>query len=213
MESVYNKTVVIGLFIGGIIFMVIGSTFAYFTATANNVVSGSVYKVNVSMSITTLKNGNMIPVDDSLIDDTLNTANQCIDVRNNRICSLYQVTLTNNGNAIVMNGYLKTNSITYTTNNLKYQLFTYSGGTYSAISDAKTVPTSVNGTSNFTLSSNNIDISLNDGTSSSYVTNYYLVIWLSDPGDANQTADIGKSYGGSLVFTSTSGNTISADFS
>ena len=215
MENSYNKTVVIGLFIGGIIFMIMGSTFAYLAATgANNQngISGSTLNFSTTMTITTLKSGNMIPVDDSLIDDTLNSVNQCIDVRNNRICSLYQVTLTNSGNAVDVTGYLKTVSNGYTSGNLKYQLFSYANSTYTAATDIKTVPTSANGTSNFTLNNNAISISLSEGTASNYSANYYLAIWISDTG-GNQTGDINKSYSGSLVFTSTSGNTISASFS
>ena len=74
MDSKLNKVIIITLFICGIIFALIGVTFAYFSATitaGGNSINGGTYSFNATMNITTIKSGDLIPVDDDLIDDTL----------------------------------------------------------------------------------------------------------------------------------------------
>ena len=215
MENNFNKTLSITLFVFGIIFLAIGSTFAYFTAsiTSNiNNLSGGTLDFDASISIETIKNDELIPLDDGLVDDTLNSTHVCTDKRGYGLCSLYHFTLVNNSIPQVMTGYLQTVSTTYTTSNLKYQLFTYSNGTYTAVSDMKTVPITADCTSNFTMNNSNISVTLNDGTTTAYSVDYYLAIWLSDPG-SNQLVDSNKTYSGSIVFVSANGNSISANFS
>ena len=215
MNNNYNKVIAITLFVFAGIFMIVGSTFAYFSASissnARNI-SGSTYKFDVVMDITTVKNDKLIPLVDSLLDDTLNSTHVCTDTRGYGLCYLYKITLTNNGMASNMSGTLSTVSTTYTTNNLKYQLFTYANNTYTAASDMKVVPLTAGNTSDFTLNNSNINIALNDGTTTSYSTDYYLAIWLSDPGN-NQLIDADKTYSGRITFLSSTGNRISADFS
>ena len=214
MDSKFNKTIIILLFVFGIIFMIIGSTFAYFAATINSIgdnISGSTYKFNVDLNISSIKNNKLIPIADNLIDDTLNSTHICTDTRGYGLCYLYKITFTNRGSAQNLIGYLKTNNTTFETNNLKYQLFRKNGNTYSFISDMKSVPV-LNANSDFTLSNNNMIVTLNDGTASNYSTELYLAIWLSDSGN-NQLEDSDKTYSGSITFTSSSGNTISVDFS
>ena len=210
----YNKVIIISLFVFGAIFLAIGGTFAYFAATmSNNAIGGSTITFDAGITITPLQTGHLIPLDDNLLDDTLNSNNVCIEINNNKICSLYQITLTNRSDAITMTGDLITTSTTYTTNNLKYQLFTRSGNTYTAASDMKTVPITANGTSTFTLNNSSMSVNLSAGTTSSpSSTNYYLAIWLSDT-SSNQPADIDKTYSGTVQFMSSDGGMISADFS
>ena len=209
MNNNSNKAISLIFFVFGIIFLLAGSTFAYFSASISsgeNSVTGTTLTFNVNMNITTIKNDELIPLADSLIDDTLNSTHICTDTRGYGLCYLYQIALTNSGDAVTMNGYLKTLSTTYTTNNLKYQLFTYNSGTstYTAVTDIKTVPLTANATSDFTLSNAKIDVSLASGKTTSYSTNYYLAIWLSDPGN-NQLVDSNKTYSGSVTFISVAG--------
>ena len=214
MEKNFNKTIAITLFVMGAIFIIAGSTFAYFSASISSNgsnVTGKTTTFNIVMNITTIKNDKLIPVVDTLIDDTLNSTHQCTDTRGYGLCYLYKLTLNNNADAQTLTGYLKTISTTYTSNNLKYQLFTRSGNTYTAASDMKVVPLTANATSNFTLNNNDLVISLNAGTSSTYSVDYYLAIWLSDPGN-NQLIDSDKTYNGSVTFSS-SGGSVSADLS
>ena len=214
MDDKLNKVIIITLVTCGIIFTIIGATFAYFSAriTSNqNDIKGSTYKFDVKLNIDTIKNDKLIPVSDSLIDDTLNSTHICTDQRGYGLCYLYKLTLNNSGAPQTMTGNIKTTNTTYTTNNLKYQLFTLSGSTYTAASDMKSVP-AVNTTSDFTLNSSNISVNLTEGTTTPYTTDYYLVLWLSDPG-TNQLEDSNKSYSGTVSFVSTNGNIISVDFS
>lgn len=215
MNNSFTKTITVTLLVMGVIFTAIGGTFAYFSGQVNsnaNAISGKTYKFNVTLDITSVKSGNLIPLDDNLIDDTLNSTHVCTDTRGYGLCSLYKLTLNNTGEAQTLNGYLTTLSTTYTTNNLKYQLFTKSGNTYTAASDMKSVPIVTNATSDFTLSSSNISVSLSNGTSSAYSVDYYLAIWLSDPG-SNQPDDSNKTYNGKVTFVGANGDTISANFS
>ena len=61
------------------------------------------------------------------------------------------------------------------------------------------------------MNNSDIGFTLNDGNSSTYSVDYYLIIWLSDSG-TNQVVDSNKTYNGSVTFAS-SGGSISADFS
>ena len=211
----FTKTITVTLLVFGVIFTMIGGTFAYFSASVNsnaNDVSGKTYKFDVTLNITSVKSGNLIPLDDNLIDDTLNSTHVCTDTRGYGLCSLYKLTLNNTGEAQTMTGYLTTVSTTYTTSNLKYQLFTKSGNTYTAVSDMKSLPIVTNATSDFTMSASNINVTMNDGTSSAYSVDYYLAMWISDPG-TNQLDDSNRTYNGKITFVSTRGESISANFS
>ena len=148
---------------------------------------------------------------DNLILSTLNSTHVCEDTRGYGLCTLYRIRFTNSGNAQVMTGNLKTLSSTYATNNLKYQLFTLSGSTYSAISTATQINRTTNAINYFKLNNTDVTISLNDGSSSATTKDVYLAIWISDPG-SNQLDDQNKTFTGQLSFTSTQGNTITSTF-
>ena len=217
MDNKSYRAIIVSLLLCAVIFAAIGGTFAYFSAqvTSNeNDIHGQTYQFDVGLNITTIKNDKLIPLDDDLVDDTLNSTHVCTDARGYGICSLYQVTFNNTGAAQTMTGVLMTESTTYTTSNLKYQLFTYDSVNteYTAVSDAKTVPTSANGTSAITLNNSNVNVSLSSGTTQApYTASYYLAIWLSDPG-SNQLEDSNQTYSGVLTFTSSSGGRASASF-
>lgn len=216
MDNKSYRAITFSLLICAFIFTAIGSTFAYFSAQVSSNagdVQGQTYQFNVSIGITPIKNDKLIPLDDDLLDDTLNSTHVCTDARGYGICSLYRVTFSNSAGAQTLEGVLGTESTTYTTNNLKYQLFTYdsTNTTYTAISDMKTVP-AVNGTSAITMNSSNIAVNLTAGTTATPSTSdYYLAIWLSDPG-TNQLEDSNKTYSGILTFTSSSGDRAYASF-
>ena len=215
MNEKFQKTLIITFIIVGLIFTLIGSTFAWLAVgakTNNTTIRGGTYNFSVNLNVTALKSGGLIPVADNLVVQSLNSTHVCEDTRGYGLCSLYRLRFTNSGSAQTMTGYFKTNSSTYTTSNLKYRLFSLSGSTYTAISDIAVVNHTVNATNNFTLSSNGVTVSLTDGSNSSTTKDVYLVIWVSDPGN-NQLADQNKSYNGTLTFTSTYGNSITSSFS
>ena len=209
-----NKSLILVLVIGAIVFTALGGTFAYLSignVRNNTTIGGKTYNFNVNLDATAIKSGKLIPVADNLIVSTLNSSHVCEDTRGYGLCTLYRIRFTNSGSAETMTGNLKTLTSTYTTNNLKYQLFTLSGSTYSAISTATAINRTANAINYFKLNSTDVTVSLSDGSSSSTTKDIYLAIWISDPGN-NQLDDQNKTFTGQLSFTSTHGSTITSNF-
>ena len=207
MDNKYNKLIIILLFVFGIIFTIIGATFAYFAASANsgvNDISGSSYRLDMSLDVTSIRSGDLVPTADNLIATSLAGNYKCVDQRNYGLCSLYKITFANNSTAETMVGYLKTSSTTYTTTNLRYRLYDEN---YNSVSDIGTVGITANTMNYFKSGANNVSVTIPaNGTK-----DYYLVIWLHDIGE-NQLEDQNKSYTGSITFTSQSGATVSSNF-
>ena len=207
MDNKYNKLIIILLFVFGIIFTIIGATFAYFAASANsgvNDISGSSYRLDMSLDVTSIRSGDLVPTADNLIATSLAGNYKCVDQRNYGLCSLYKITFANNSSAETMVGYLKTSSTTYTTTNLRYRLYDEN---YNSVSDIGTVGITANTMNYFKSGANNISVTIPaNGTK-----DYYLVIWLHDIGE-NQLEDQDKQYTGNISFTSQSGATVSSNF-
>ena len=207
MENKYNKLIIILLFVFGIVFTIIGATFAYFGARANatgNAIGGTSYTFDMSLDVTTIRAGDLVPTADNLIATSLAGNYKCIDQRNYGLCSLYKLSFTNNSTAETMVGYLKTSSTSYTTTNLRYRLYDEN---YNSVSDIGTVGITANTMNYFKSGANNVSVTIPaNGTK-----DYYLVIWLHDVGE-NQLEDQNKSYTGSITFTSQSGATVSSNF-
>ena len=207
MDNKYNKLIIILLFVFGIIFTIIGATFAYFSASTNsggNSINGTSYTFNMSLDVTSIRSGDLVPTADNLIATSLAGNYKCVDQRNYGLCSLYRLRFTNNSTAETMVGYLKTSSTTYTTTNLRYRLYDEN---YNSVSDIGTVGITANTMNYFKSGANNVSVTIPaNGTK-----DYYLVIWLHDIGE-NQLEDQNKSYTGSITFTSQSGATVSSNF-
>ncbi len=209
-----NKSLILVLVISAVVFTALGGTFAYLSignVRNNTTIGGKTYDFNVNLDATAIKSGKLIPVADNLIISTLNSSHVCEDTRGYGLCTLYRIRFTNSGSAETMTGNLKTLTSTYTTNNLKYQLFTLSGSTYTAISTATAINRTANAINYFKLNSTDVTVSLSDGSTSSTTKDVYLAIWISDPGN-NQLDDQNKTFTGQLSFTSTHGSTITSNF-
>ena len=209
-----NKGLILVLVISAVVFTALGGTFAYLSignVSNNTTIGGRTYDFNVNLDATAIKSGKLIPVADNLIVSTLNSSHVCEDTRGYGLCTLYRIRFTNSGSAETMTGNLKTLTSTYTTNNLKYQLFTLSGSTYTAISTATAINRTANAINYFKLNSTDVTVSLSDGSTSSTTKDIYLAIWISDPGN-NQLDDQNKTFTGQLSFTSTHGSTITSNF-
>ena len=194
----------------GIIFTIIGATFAFFGARANatsNAIGGTSYTLNMTLDVTAIRAGDLVPTADNLIATSLAGNYQCVDQRNYGLCSLYRLRFTNSSSAVTMVGYLKTSSTTYTTTNLRYRLYELSNSTYTAVSDIGMVSITTNATNYFMSGANNVSVTIPANSTK----DYYLVIWLHDIGE-NQLEDQNKSYTGSITFTSQSGATVSSNF-
>ncbi len=214
MDDKFQKTFIITLFVASLIFTIIGGTFAYLSVEAannNTTIGGSTYNFDVNLEATTIRSGNLIPVVDNLVVQSLNSTHVCEDTRGYSLCSLYRLRFTNSGSAQNMVGNMKTVSSTYTTSNLKYRLYTLNGNTYTALSDIGTVNNNTNAINYFESSGSNVTLFLENGSVSVNTVDVYLVIWISDPG-SNQINDQNKSYTGQLSFVSAAGNTLTSTF-
>lgn len=217
-----------GLFLGIIsvatlIVAIIGATFAYFTATvtANNEVNFTSYQFSATASVEKVEPSgdinDLIPVDAAnvytLASNTQNNSHgACKDANNYSACAIYKVTINNTGSQnLSLTGKLKTtNSSDYT--NLKIQPATKSGTTYAADGDAMAISgTQDDETDNFsvTASGNTTDktFTVNAG---GVDTEFYFVIYLDNVSDDDQNEEMGQTYTGQLIFTSTDGGELKA---
>lgn len=194
------------LVLGIAIIVSTGASFAYFNASTSNEgnISGTTINFGVNLNLTTIhQSTNMIPLQDTLVATAISGTNKCIDTKGYEVCSLYKITLTNSGDPFVLNGYLKTSSTTYTTGNLKYQIYDTN---YTAISDVMVPSLTANEKVYFTKDSNMVTTSMNHND-----TEYYLVMWITET-NTLQNADYSKSYTGLVGFETLSDERIEATF-
>lgn len=202
-KSIFSS---ICLVLGIVIIVTTGTTFAYLVASASSSegsISGEITKLDVSLSLTEeYKATKKVPLKDNLVSSAIRYSNVCRDKDNYEVCSLYKLTLSNTGSSYNLNGYLKTTSTTYTTGNLKYQIYNTS---YTAVSDIMTASLTTDEKVYFTINNNKLTTDIEK-------TNivYYLVMWISDTGSL-QSEDYSKSYSGVVGFETLSGDRIEAD--
>lgn len=212
MEKKLNKILVSVLAVILITTLTVGVTYAYLVAhDSQNITVKSASGINSVLTLTTVKEtSNMVPIMDNKIVTAIK--NNCVDKNNYDVCSLYSVKLTNtskdnNPKAESLYGYVRTVSSSYTTTNLRYQIFDSS---YNAVTDVMTISNSSDGFVYFEKSSSKLTVTSN-GTK-----NYYFVIWLTDTG-AEQSSDYSKVFNGAIGFElvgsiSDTSNRIEANF-
>lgn len=190
MEKKLNKILVSVLAVILITTLTVGVTYAYLVAhDSQNITVKSASGINSVLTLTTVKEtSNMVPIMDNKIVTAIK--NNCVDKNNYDVCSLYSVKLTNTSSAESLYGYVRTVSSSYTTTNLRYQIFDSS---YNAVTDIMTISNSSDGFVYFEKSSSKLTITSN-GTK-----NYYFVIWLTDTG-AEQSSDYSKVFNGAIGF-------------
>ena len=193
------------LTLGIIIIVTTGTSFAYFTTSVEGqgTITGTIMDFDVDLKVETIYEANqLIPLDDSLISTAVN--NECVDSKGYQVCSLFKITLTNNGEPILLNGHItSTDETTYTTDHLKGQLF--NEGLTSSISTVTTL-TNTEGKQYFKIDDTNL-------YSTKVITTniIYLAVWLKEI-DGYQNADYDKDYIGKIAFESIDGQEISATF-
>lgn len=194
------------LALGIIIFVTTGTSFAYFSVSAgdeNTDITGTTINFDVDMKLETIHHSNqLIPLEDSLIGTAIK--NNCVDNNGYQVCSLYKITLTNSGDAQVLNGYItSTDETTYTTDHLKCQLFN------------SNLTSSVSGVTSLIKTEDRQYFKLNDTSLyATEVTNnnvIYLAIWLTET-HTFQNEDYSKKFYGNITFESILGGEISAKF-
>lgn len=170
-----------------------GATYAYYVSQDTKTFTGEIEKGIVStLNLTTTKSStNLVPLQDSKIKTAITkSSNKCIDKNNYEVCSLYTITLTNTNASENLYGYVKTNTTTYTTTNLKYQIFDSS---YNAITDVMTISKTANDLVYFKKGTTKVPIT------STGTKKYYLAIWLSDT-NSDQSSDYSKTFNGAIGF-------------
>lgn len=190
MEKKLNKILVSVLAVILITTLTVGVTYAYLVAhDSQNITVKSASGINSVLTLTTVKEtSNMVPIMDNKIVTAIK--NNCVDKNNYDVCSLYSVKLINTSSAESLYGYVRTVSSSYTTTNLRYQIFDSS---YNAVTDVMTISNSSDSFVYFEKSSSKLTITSN-GTK-----NYYFVIWLTDTG-AEQSSDYSKVFNGAIGF-------------
>ena len=180
------------LVILGIIFTLIGSTFAYFNATlvGNAPVNATSYKFDLSLNVnlvnpsTAPSHGyNLVPLDESDIPAAI--SGNCTDNDGYAACRIYELVFTNNsGQAVTLNGQLAPTTNTFT--NLKYST--------TAIGAQKSTLTAGNdlGTSSVTAGFQNLTIPI--GTSRMYVMIYLNSLNTAQPINGNATLNAAVSF-------------------
>lgn len=197
------------LILGIVIIVTSSTTFAFYAVTVStngDNITGQTLNFDVRLNSSILyKATQLVPLNDSLIDEAITkTTNKCIDNKGYEVCSLYSLTLTNNGDAQVLNGYVSTANTTYTTDNLMCQLF---DSNYNPVSDVVTLSRVAGEKKYFQNNNTRIATEVNNRD-----VTYYLAIWLHETGEL-QNADYSKSFSGKVIFESLYGDQIFADFS
>lgn len=216
-----------GVFLGivgvaTLIVAVIGASFAYFSIQASSgeaAVNLSAYEFNASLSMSEVYSttAKMIPIDpDTVItgatapDNTnmafaLNVRKACVDDKGFRICALYEVSVTNNGTEdMELSGTIVTKANTAAERsgatpfeNLQYRPVTKSGDAYTVGATPVNLATAVDGVANIG--------SLSVPAGQTRTT--YVLIYLNEKKEsgeaADQSSEMGATYNGQIIFTST----------
>lgn len=198
-----------------LVIAIIGASFAYFSATAtdDSTIKGQVATAGLSMNITHLSTGapaGLIPLNASdlqkaVTGDTAATGNPkyCLDKDNNTVCQIYSIEVTNEGSAATaVAGTL--NLVADTTTdpnsefaNLKWELLT----------DATTVNASATAYGTGTN-----DITTNTSITGNSSETWYIVIWLDNINNPQESIDKGH-FLGTATFNSASGTGVVGTFS
>lgn len=198
-----------------LVIAIIGATFAYFTATTSNddTIKGETATAGLSLNITHLSTGaaaGLIPLNTTdlqkaVTGDTAATGSPkyCLDKDNNSVCQIYSIEVSNEGSAATaVAGTLNLAADTDTDANsafanLKWELLT----------DASTVNTSA------TAYGTGInDITTNTTIAGNGSETWYLVIWVDNIDNPQETIDKGH-FLGTVSFNAASGTGVVGTFS
>lgn len=207
-----TKKILIAIIITIAIVGAIGyTTYSFYTATAtDSSIEGSSKDLNFDITAKEIyKATGLIPISEETADLAINNIdNQCKDNNNQDLCSLYEVTLTNSGVATSLTGFIRTNSSTYITNNLKYKVYTKNQDTYTAVTDLQSLSNDSGGSTYFKKDNNNYVTTLNKNET----VTYYILFWLNEA-SSEQNDDQEKNYNCKFGFEGVNGSKLSASFS
>ena len=246
MENSKGRGIFLGVVsVATLIVAIIGATFAWFSASVGsgeNDVNLTAYQFDAKLTVErvfpTAENASkkIIPfVPDKVLREglenetnnmnyALNEAtNKCVDSSGYLVCSLYKITVTNNGSdAIELDGTVTTiettpteTGTTLTANGaLKAQIISYAGGKYTYahdLSKALALPNTVSGSGKLIMDPATLTVGATPGANTAEL---YVLVWLNDSTE-NQSSMMGASYKGQFIFSAVgmgTGNKLTGTF-
>ena len=246
MENSKGRGIFLGVVsVATLIVAIIGATFAWFSASVGsgeNDVNLTAYQFDAKLTVErvfpTAENASkkIIPfVPDKVLREgqenetnnmnyALNEAtNKCVDSSGYLVCSLYKITVTNNGSdAIELDGSVTTmetkpteTGTTLTANgDLKAQIISYADGKYTYthnLSKALALPNTVNGSGKLIMDPATLTVGATPGANTAEL---YVLVWLNDT-TGNQSTMMGASYKGQFIFSAVgmgAGNQLTGTF-
>lgn len=247
MENSKGRGIFLGVVsVATLIVAIIGATFAWFSASVGsgeNDVNLTAYQFDADLTVErvfpTAENASkkIIPfVPDKVLregqgDQTNNmnyalneATNKCVDSSGYLVCSLYKITVTNNGSdAIELDGTVTTiettppteKGTTLTANgDLKAQIISYADGKYTYthnLSKALALPNTVSGSGKLIMDPATLTVGATPGANTAEL---YVLVWLNDTTE-NQSTMMGASYKGQFIFSAVgmgAGNQLTGTF-
>ena len=246
MENSKGRGIFLGVVsVATLIVAIIGATFAWFSASVGsgeNDVNLTAYQFDAKLTVErvfpTAENASkkIIPfVPDKVLREgqenetnnmnyALNEAtNKCVDSSGYLVCSLYKITVTNNGSdAIELDGTVTTiettpteKGTTLTANgDLKAQIISYADGKYTYthnLSKALALPNTVSGSGKLIMDPATLTVGATPGANTAEL---YVLVWLNDSAE-NQSTMMGASYKGQFIFSAVgmgTGNQLTGTF-
>ena len=245
MENSKGRGIFLGVVsVATLIVAIIGATFAWFSASVGsgeNDVNLTAYQFDAKLTVDrvfpTAENASkkIIPfVPDKVLREglenetnnmnyALNEAtNKCVDSSGYLVCSLYKITVTNNGSdAIELDGSVTTMETTPTetgttltaNGDLKAQIISYAGGKYTYthnLSKALALP-NTDGSGKLIMDPATLTVGATPGANTAEL---YVLVWLNDSTE-NQSTMMGASYKGQFIFSAVgmgTGNQLTGTF-
>lgn len=246
MENSKGRGIFLGVVsVATLIVAIIGATFAWFSASVSsgeNDVNLTAYQFDANLTVErvfpTAENASkkIIPfVPDKVLREgqgdatnnmnyALNEAtNKCVDSSGYLVCSLYKITVTNNGSdAIELDGTVTTiettpteKGTTLTANgDLKAQIISYADGKYTYthdLSKALALPNTANVSGKLIMDPATLTVGATPGANTAEL---YVLVWLNDSNE-NQSTMMGASYKGQFIFSAVgmgAGNQLTGTF-
>ena len=246
MENSKGRGIFLGVVsVATLIVAIIGATFAWFSASVGsgeNDVNLTAYQFDAKLTVErvfpTAENASkkIIPfVPDKVLREglenetnnmnyALNEAtNKCVDSSGYLVCSLYKITVTNNGSdSIELDGTVTTiettpteTGTTLTANgDLKAQIISYADGKYTYthnLSKALALPNTVSGSEKLIMEPATLTVGATPGANTAEL---YVLVWLNDT-TGNQSTMMGASYKGQFIFSAVgmgAGNELTGTF-
>lgn len=246
MENSKGRGIFLGVVsVATLIVAIIGATFAWFSASVGsgeNDVNLTAYQFDAKLTVErvfpTAENASkkIIPfVPDKVLREglenetnnmnyALNEAtNKCVDSSGYLVCSLYKITVTNNGSdAIELDGSVTTMETTPTetgttltaNGDLKAQVISYADGKYTYthnLSKALALPNTVSGSEKLIMDPATLTVGATSGANTAEI---YVLVWLNDT-TGNQSTMMGASYKGQFIFSAVgmgAGNQLTGTF-